>query len=119
MVAANKAEVTATLDVIELPRETLHSTELSASHAEFSHADLPFLDDTDIPRIPKPTAAITTEDDPVEATFEDPTKNISGREYDTDRVNIAVFKLEEIKTLTEANGPWHDLDIIEESDIQK
>jgi hypothetical protein len=54
--------------------------ELSASHAEFSHADKPFRDEADTPKIPKPIAAITTEDDPVDATFEDPMTNLSGEE---------------------------------------
>jgi len=76
----------------------LHTTELSASHTEISHADKLLLDDADKPRIPKPTAAMNTEDDPVDATFEDPRTNFSTEEYDNDRVEIAVFKLEEIKT---------------------
>jgi len=101
----NTAVETTTLDDIELPRETLQTIELSASHTEFSHADMPFLDDPDESTIPSPTAAITTGDEPVDATFATARINLSGDIYENDRDNAAIFQLEELTSVIEGKSP--------------
>jgi hypothetical protein len=103
--AAKTAEETTTLDEIAVPRGTLQTMELSASHSEFSHADALILDDADTPKIPKPTATTTTEEDPVDATFEVPRTNFSGDKYEKDRVKDVTFSPEDIKTGIDANSP--------------
>jgi hypothetical protein len=117
--AAKTAEETTTLDEIAVPRGTLQTMELSASHSEFSHADALILDDADTPKIPKPTATTTTEEDPVDATFEVPRTNFSGDKYEKDRVKDVTFRPEDIKTGIDANSPWHALETIEVSDIHE
>jgi hypothetical protein len=109
---------TTTLDKIVLPRETLQTMELSASHMEFSHADMPFLDVADASLIPRPTVAITTGLDPVDATLAIARITLSGDVYENDRDNVAVFKSEELTSLIDVKIPWHDLETIEESDVQ-
>ena len=96
---------TTTLDDVEEPRETLHAIELSANHLEFSHADLSTLDVPDMPTNPKPTAAITMDDDPVDATFAVPRTNESKEKYEKDCVREATFKLDELITEIEENSP--------------
>jgi hypothetical protein len=99
------AAETAILDDVEEPRETLQTIELSANHIELSHADLSTLDIPDIPTNPRPIAAMTTEADPVDATFAVPRTNESRAAYENDCVSEATFKLEELKTEIEANSP--------------
>jgi hypothetical protein len=103
--AAKTAEETTKLDAIAVPRGTLQTMELSDNHSEFSHADALILDDADTPKIPKPTATTTTEEDPVDATFEDPRTNFSEDKYEKDLVKDAAFRPEDIKTVLDANSP--------------
>jgi len=67
---------TTMLDDITVPRETLQTMQLSASHWEFSHADMPVLAFPDMPAIPKPTVAIINDDDPVDATLAVPITSV-------------------------------------------
>jgi len=99
------AAETDTLEDVEEPRETLQTIELSANHIELSHADLSTLDIPDIPTNPRPIAAMTTDADPVDATFAVPRTNESREAYENDCVSEATFKLEELKTEFEANSP--------------
>ncbi len=96
---------TTTLDDNAVPPGTLHTMQLSASHREFSHADVPALDDPEMLVTPKSTAEIVTEDDPVDATLAVPRTVILREENENDCVSAAAFKLEEVTTAIEANTP--------------
>jgi hypothetical protein len=57
---------TKALDDTAVPRGTLQRIEVPLSQIEASQTHLPTLDAPDIPTIPNPTAAIKTDDDPVD-----------------------------------------------------